>query len=702
VAPSRQEWKPAPTVRMNLVRTADILRRGQAWRPAHANLLLTQLVGRRHNSLQGYSDADHLERAAAWLAEAQDVTGDGGVCGRFRLNGGWTSSYPETTGYIVPTFLALAREPGYGEFRGRAERAVEFLLRVQLPSGAFPGGELHENRTHPSVFNSAQIVSGLVAWHSATGDARALEAARRAGDWLVAVQDEDGAWRRHVYRDVATTYTAHASCWLAELGTVCGEERYVETARRHIAWVLGHVEPETGWIDLAGFDRAQHEARVAFTHTIAYAIWGLLHGAESCQDREGMAVAERAAWAVARRLELSKGLPGSLDWRWRRQADFVCLTGCVQMALIWARLYERGGDLRYLNAALNAIDQVKARQPMGGSGGFVGGIPGSDPVWGDYIPYAFPNWAAKYFVDALLAKQRLMRQLTETLATPTPAAPPAGRPMVFAKEQVTDSRPELRIVLYTRPYSARAAEICRALANVGIRPSAIIVERAPRQSLAARLAHRVSNDGIRTAAISRLARLRVRERPATEVVDTAATEDAVDVAVRLGASVVEVASLDGPEGVEAVAALDPDLAIHAGAGILRAPILAVPRIGTLNAHMGMLPRYRGMNVAEWSALEGGPIGCTVHFVDAGIDTGPILVSRAVDASAARSIRELRLLVNEAQLRALGEVVRSFAQGREPVAWTQHADEGRQYFRMHEELRQVLERRLAAKGTGALV
>jgi hypothetical protein len=67
---------------------------------------------------------------------------------------------------------------------------------------------------------------------------------------------------------------------------------------------------------------------------------------------------------------------------------------------------------------------------------------------------------------------------------------------------------------------------------------------------------------------------------------------------------------------------------------------------TIAHTLGVLPRYRGMNVAEWAALEGGPVGCTVHFIDAGIDTGPILLVRMLDVSAAKSVQEVRRVVNE--------------------------------------------------------
>src|SRR5207244_2120129 len=58
------------------------------------------------------SDTEALHAAAAWLCRAQDASTDGGVSGRYLLSRGWTSSYPETTGYIVPTLLALATALG--------------------------------------------------------------------------------------------------------------------------------------------------------------------------------------------------------------------------------------------------------------------------------------------------------------------------------------------------------------------------------------------------------------------------------------------------------------------------------------------------------------------------------------------------------------------------------------------------------------
>jgi len=384
-----------------------VLRRVRAsgvWRPSSAACLVRSRLPREADALP--SDEDALRGAAGWIARAQEATGDGGIAGRYRLASGWSSSYPETTGYMIPTLLALADALGDPQYVERAGRCVEFLLSVQLPDGAFPALEIAENRVTPSPFNSAQIVHGLQRWHQRTGDARALDAMRRAARWICGVQDADGAWRRHFYRGLACTYSAHAACWLADAGAYIGDGHFTGAAARNLQWVLSHRDPATGWFDACGFTAEDHAARRAYTHTIAYTLWGVWMMSRLLAVGEGTEAVYVAAGAVLHRLERSKRLAGMLNHEWRPRAPYVCLTGSAQMALLWLQIADSTGDLRFVNAAFKAIDEVKRAQSLtSGAGGIRGGVPGSWPIGGEYIPFALPNWAAKYFVDALLAKR---------------------------------------------------------------------------------------------------------------------------------------------------------------------------------------------------------------------------------------------------------------------------------------------------------
>jgi methionyl-tRNA formyltransferase len=105
--------------------------------------------------------------------------------------------------------------------------------------------------------------------------------------------------------------------------------------------------------------------------------------------------------------------------------------------------------------------------------------------------------------------------------------------------------------------------------------------------------------------------------------------------------VIKVPTLNGPETQQALRELGTKYLINAGAGIFRAPIIDLPGLVVLNAHAGALPQYRNMNVVEWALEQGSPVVATVHVIDSGLDTGPIVLERALDLSRASSLDEAR-------------------------------------------------------------
>ena len=78
------------------------------------------------------------------------------------------------------------------------------------------------------------------------------------------------------------------------------------------------------------------------------------------------------------------------------------------------------------------------------------------------------------------------------------------------------------------------------------------------------------------------------------------------------------------------------IGLHAMGVIYREPVVASFGRGILNAHIGLLPEYRGRSVMEWSVLAGAPTGVSVFFMDAGIDTGrEIVLRRTFDVTGER-------------------------------------------------------------------
>ncbi len=88
--------------------------------------------------------------------------------------------------------------------------------------------------------------------------------------------------------------------------------------------------------------------------------------------------------------------------------------------------------------------------------------------------------------------------------------------------------------------------------------------------------------------------------------------------------VIPVSDLNSEESVRALKELDADIGIIGCAGILRPDVFNSFRMGVLNIHPGLIPEYRGRSPVEWALVEGGEVGVTLHFIDAGIDTGPVV------------------------------------------------------------------------------
>lgn len=113
-----------------------------------------------------------------------------------------------------------------------------------------------------------------------------------------------------------------------------------------------------------------------------------------------------------------------------------------------------------------------------------------------------------------------------------------------------------------------------------------------------------------------------------------------EIARHRGIRVMPLSTPNSGDGLKAIKTFAPDLILTVRYGaILKAPVIAVPRLGVLNLHSGLLPAYRGV-LATFRALMAGDtqIGCTLHYItDGTIDTGPIVDSARIPVSPGRSL-----------------------------------------------------------------
>lgn len=343
----------------------------------------------------------HLDAAIAWLKRAQDVTGNGGVAQTYLVRARhWAPSYPETTGYIIPTFYRYATLAGDDDARQRAIRMADWEIDIQHPTGGVLAGALGDS-DQPTIFNTGQVIFGWVRAFEEEGDERYRQAAVRAANWLIDVMDDDGAWRRFgspMTGKSINTYNTRTAWSLARVFDITGGKRYLDAAVRNAEWALTQRNTQ-GWL---GENCLQNNEQ-PFTHTIAYAMRGLLEIGVAAQREDLFDAARVIGEAMIAALPADGRLPGRFDAQWMPTVKWSCLTGDCQLGINWGRLYQITGDQRYRTATTQILRFVKATQSIEGTDvDTLGGIKGSFPLDGGYHPWQYPNWATKFYADALM------------------------------------------------------------------------------------------------------------------------------------------------------------------------------------------------------------------------------------------------------------------------------------------------------------
>ncbi len=366
------------------------------------------------SGMSSFNPDFHLNLALNWLSTAHKQSSNDGVCAWFSLLGGWSGAYPETTGYLIPTLLHYSDYFDKADYRACAQRMADWELGIQLPSGGVRGGVGLND--YPVVFNTGQVMFGWNAIYERTHQDNCLEASIRAGKWLRDVQDEDGAWRAHTFQNRVHSYNVRTAWALLETAQLSQRQDLHEAGERAITWALKHAQPN-GFLKHMEFYEGQ---TAPFTHTLAYTYRGLLEAATFLPDLQEE-LTSRVMQAMLQlykanrtRIKQTGFLSGQIHPDWTGNSRYVCLTGSAQIAIIFFKLAELTGNEVLREAAENLVRFVASTQITDGPPSVRGGIAGSWPIYGAYLPYAYPNWAAKFFVDALMLYLRFPQQNEES------------------------------------------------------------------------------------------------------------------------------------------------------------------------------------------------------------------------------------------------------------------------------------------------
>lgn len=190
------------------------------------------------------------------------------------------------------------------------------------------------------------------------------------------------------------------------------------------------------------------------------------------------------------------------------------------------------------------------------------------------------------------------------------------------------------LVLQEHPYGR---EMLRILLERGFRPGLIIVEVSP---------------------VADEERQKFLERIAGQVVPPTIA----DLTAGMGIPYQVVSNHNNSSCREMLVAFAPEVVVLGGTRLLRPAILAIPPRGTVNAHPELLPWLRGSSSVGWALYKDLPVGSTTHFVDSGIDTGPIIRQRQLPVYRHDTYESIHRRVLTLSSELMAETLALFAAG----------------------------------------
>lgn len=345
-----------------------------------------------------------IHAAANWLIQNQSYNIDGGFS-TFYIVEGHTGSYPETSGYIIETLFKYCELYNKNEFLPKIIACADWLLSIQKSSGGWQSGYIHENKTEV-VFNTGQVIRGLIKSYKVTKEIKYLDACTRACNWLCEIQETKGYWRKFAFMNVHRVYDSYVAAPLLLVWKETGTEKYKIAAEKNIKWILENKLKLNGWLEDCD-NTIKHNNR-PILHTIAYTIDGVIDCSILLENNTYLNLIKPSADFLCNRFLEKNNLNGRYDANWVGSESMIC-TGAAQMSIVWAKLYKIFKEDKYLAAVkkMNQLLLLIQSLTFGEKKEIEGALQGSFPIWGRYEPFAFPNWATKYLIDALIIEKEL-------------------------------------------------------------------------------------------------------------------------------------------------------------------------------------------------------------------------------------------------------------------------------------------------------
>lgn len=339
-----------------------------------------------------------LKQNISWIKESFSINNYLGSSKYKTITGKWSDPYPETTGYLIPTLLnsaTLLKDKSLNEI---ALNQLSFFESLQLQDGSF---KVSINNDKALVFDTAQIVLGLIALHEYAPHATTLKLIKEAYCWLINNIDDHGQFVKFNYiENYNPSYYARIVWPLLRSEQLLEYSVHVKT--KSLYDYIVSLKKTQYTFNKCSFDGGDY----FFTHNLIYTYRGLWESSLILHDIETQEYIMQSVQYILENVIPKKGyLCGTYNSNWAAKGQYTCAVGNAQLVCLLVKIFNLTNEPLYFKNISTLMEPLIQSQRTSLSFN-IGAIPSSVPVWGQYQRFKFTNWTQKFYSDALVALVR--------------------------------------------------------------------------------------------------------------------------------------------------------------------------------------------------------------------------------------------------------------------------------------------------------
>jgi len=356
----------------------------------------------------------HIELILNWFLLAKKSSKDNGIPAKINLldyiisNKVFYPSYPETTGYIIPSMInSFSYSNTVDEIH--INEMIKFLLTIQNTNGGFNAHAGINNIEKKSyAFDTGQILCGLVSYYKNIEQSDDIKRAiTNASNWMADNIEKDGSFTLNSCFNGKKAYYSRATIGLALSANLFDNNSWRDKVISQIGWIISQ-QNELGWYNHYSFSNGKWFN----LHGISYTIRGILECGYLLNNNEFIGSAKLAVDKIiainCKGLPYNSKLPNSFTVDYKEYDDELCLTGMAQFAIICFKLWKITKKDSYYKFAEELTTILKKVHFQNFDDENLNGLlSGSWPINGKYQTFDLPNWPIKFFLDCLMILEGL-------------------------------------------------------------------------------------------------------------------------------------------------------------------------------------------------------------------------------------------------------------------------------------------------------